>query len=329
MIRGRTPATIAGSPSLGESIDVPVGRVVQVCHPDWRGVRTSAHAFGAPVFERADFTASAEEIARNLAAGGTELLVIQGWPPGAPALARAARRQGLAVAVVSHAALTQHGTDAGEAERLSEVLDLIGEGIVAKIAFVKAGLAPVFAALGFPAHELINRVPLVEEVPLQDLGPGDHVGIFLYPYWRKNVTTQVAAAILLEAVAHVMHRPAVPWIPAAAIVEHGELPRDRFLELLGSMDLNLHVTLSECHPMTPMESYRLGVPCLVSRTSLLFRDDAELLDLTSVVELDDPAAIVRKAKALRAAAPDAVARARHSLARLDVEAAARWEAFVG
>jgi hypothetical protein len=303
-------------------------RVVQFCHPDWRGVRASAAAFGAPVLERTDLAADANDLVARLAANGTERIVIQGWPPGAAALATAAHRRGLRVAAVSHAALTQHGTDAGEADRVSEVLDLARTGAVDRVGFVKAGLAPVFVALGYPAYELINRVPKMPTVIRVDLGAGDHVGIFLFPYWRKNVTTQLAAAMLLGATAHVMQRPDVRYLPQDRIVEHGELAHDRFLPLLGSMGLNLHVTLSECHPMTPMESYGLGVPCLISRTSRLFGDDADLLDLTSVIELDDPQAIAHKAATLRAEATEAVTRARASLARLDVAAAARWDAFV-
>jgi hypothetical protein len=291
-------------------------------------VRTSAVAFGAPVLERANLAVDANALVAQLAASGTEQIVIQGWPPGAAVLATAADRRGLRVASVSHAALTQHGTDGGEAERLSEVLDLNRTGVVDRVGFVKAGLAPFFVALGYPAHELINRVPKMPAVSRDNLGAGDHIGIFLFPHWRKNVTTQVAAATLLGATAHVMQRPDVRYLPRKRIVEHGELPRDRFLQLLGSMGLNLHVTLSECHPMTPMESYGLGVPCLVSRTSRLFGDDPDLLALTSVIELDNPQAIAPKAAALQAEATEAVTRARASLARLDVEAAARWDDFV-
>ena len=308
---------------------IPKGeRVVQFCHPQWRGVRTATHAFGASVVELADLAPPARDLATRLASAGTERIVIQGWPPGAEALARHAHRAGLAVAVVSHASLAQHGTDAGEAERVSEVLDLIGEGIVDRIGFVKRGLAEAFTAMGHPAHPLTNRLPHLPAVKPNDFGPGDHVGVFVHPYWRKNVTTQIAAAMILGATAHVMHRPAVRYLPHNRIVEHGELPRERFLAALAGVDINLHVTLSECHPMTPMESYLLGVPCLISRTSSLFTDDPEFLALTSVVELDDPQRIAETAKVLADARQDAVPRAVASLRRMDTAAAGAWAAFV-
>ena len=79
--------------------------------------------------------------------------------------------------------------------------------------------------------------------------------------------------------------------------------------------------------MIPIESYLLGVPCLISRTSSLFTDDPEFLALTSVVELDDPQRIADGAKALDEARHEAVTRAVASLRRVDAEAAGAWAAF--
>ena len=46
--------------TLWEVPEVPDG-VLQVCHPDWRGVRSSAVAFGDPVLEASDFAARNED----------------------------------------------------------------------------------------------------------------------------------------------------------------------------------------------------------------------------------------------------------------------------
>jgi hypothetical protein len=313
-----------------ESIaDLPASsRVVQVCHPDWRGVRTSAEAFAAPVLALQNLGTAAPLVIERLHSAGTQRLVIQGWPPGAAQLARAASRSGIAVGAVSHSSLAQHGTDAGEAEAVSAVLDLAADGVVDRVGFVKQGLAEAFAAMGYRAYHLSNRLPTLPEVLPVGLGAGDHVGVFFHPYWRKNVTTQVAAAMILGATAHVMHRPVVPYLPAGRVVAHGELSRDRFLGLLSGVGLNLHVTLSECHPMTPMESYLLGVPCLVSRTSALFTDDPDLLAATTVAELDDPVIIAARARELRSARDEIVPRAVASLRRSDAAARSAWDAFV-
>jgi glycosyltransferase involved in cell wall biosynthesis len=54
------------------------------------------------------------------------------------------------------------------------------------------------------------------------------------------------------------------------------------LSWMAKMDLNLYVTLSECSPMTPLESISLGVPCIVGPTTTFF-DDSPLLRSTLVV----------------------------------------------
>lgn len=320
VLRGRRQSPTVAFP--------PGTPVVQVCHPQWRGVRAATYAFRTPVFEAADLAVTGAEVARAARDAGVERLVIQGWPPGAATLARALKAAGVAVGAVSHASLAQHGTDAGEAERVAEVLDLAREGVIDRVGFVKHGLAEVFRHLGYDTHELLNRVPEVSSVVPDDLGPGRHVGVMLDPYWRKNVTTQVAAALLLGATAHLIRMPTVSWLPEERVIAHGELPAERFLPLLAGVELNLHVTLSECHPITPMESYLLGVPCLVSRTSVLFEDDPDLLELTSVAELDNPSRIAAAAERLIAHRDEAVRRARASLAALDRRAAQAWAAFV-
>ena len=93
------------------------------------------------------------------------------------------------------------------------------------------------------------------------------------------------------------------------------------------MTVNLHVTLAESHPVTPMESYLLGVPCLISPTSDLFADDPELRGLTTVDSIDDPVAIATAARRLLDSTATAVSRAHEALQRADAHAAAAWREF--
>ena len=49
------------------------------------------------------------------------------------------------------------------------------------------------------------------------------------------------------------------------IIEHGKnLTHDRFLQVLGSMDLNLYMSYSESWGLVAYESEALGVPCINS-----------------------------------------------------------------
>ncbi len=303
--------------------------VVALCHPEWRGVRAAAYSFRVPVIETPDAAPYAAELAKALARAGVLTLVVQGFPPGAGRLLEQAKALGLRTRLVLHSSPTQHGAEAGEARVAEQALALTRAGTIGRLGFVKEGVAEALAALGHDAAYVPNRVPELPAFEPRDLGEGLHVGVFAEPFWRKNVATQILAAGLLGAErVHVMRKPDVGYLEGLRIVEHGELPWEDFVRLQASVGLNLYVSLSECQPLTPVESYVAGVPCLASRTSALFRDDPELWDLTTVTELDNPAAIAAAARRLLDRKDEAVPAARGSLERWDADAAARWEAFV-
>jgi hypothetical protein len=311
-------------------VEIPVGDidVLQVCHPDWRGVRSSALAFGDPVLESSDLADVVPHI-EELTARGTRTVVIQGWPAGSRTFAEAASNAGMSVLTVFHSSPAQHGVDGGESEAVTEMFALAAEGAVSRVGTVKAGVVDAYRAIGCDVVHIPNRPPHIDAVDPVDVPAGTNVGVFLFPMWRKNVTTQVLAGMENGWRPYVMLDPDVGYIPSDALVATGELPRDEFLRTKAAMDITMNVTLSECHPMMPMESYRLGVPCLISRTSDLFTDDQELLALTSVTESDDPSAIARAAKELLENRDRAVSLATASLDRLDVAATTAWMAFTG
>jgi len=302
--------------------------VLQVCHPDWRGVRSAALAFGDPVLESADLS-QLVELVGDIAAAGASTIVIQGWPPGASPFAEAASRAGIDVLTVFHSSPAQHGVDGGEAEAVAEMFQLQTSGVTRGVATVKAGTAEAYRAVGFDVTHLPNRVPEVDDVEPAVVSEGTNVGIFLHPMWRKNVTTQILAAHQLGWTPFVMDDPKVPYLSRTDLTILGELPRSEFLAIQAAMDITLNVTFSECHPMMPMESYRLGVPCLMSRTSDLFADDPELYEMTSIDRSDDPGAIARAANSLLDRSDEAVARANTALDRLDERAASIWLSFTG
>ena len=315
--------------SVGEWANA-TGNVLSLCHPDWRGVREAAYSHQGPVLETHDAAEDSAGIIEAMKQASLSVLVVQGFPPGSSELLRSAQRGGLSTRVVLHSSMAQHGTDPGESEVADTVMRLAAEGVINKVGFVKKGQAEAFTALGHTAHYVPNGVP--ELAPFEPLALGDdglQVGIFAEPLWRKNVTTQLGAiALLAPARAHLMTMPTNTYLSDLEVVEHGELPYAEFVRLQGSVDLNLNVSLSECHPMSPLESYLAGVPCLMSRTSDLFKSDAQLWELTTVGEADNPSAIAAAATALVAKRHEAVDRAQHWMTSFDPIAKSLWEDFV-
>jgi hypothetical protein len=303
--------------------------VVVVCHPDWRGVRTAAYAFREPTVECHDLERWGEDIIDEMRSASVVTVVVHGFPPGAAGFIRSAHSAGIGTRVVLHSSMAQHGAEAGEAAVADEVLGLAANGSLDRVGFVKAGLAESFTALGFSASYVPNRAPNLPAVEPLDLGAGPNVGIFAEPFWRKNVVTQLGAVGLLEgATAHVMRRPDVGYLDHLRLVDHGEVPWDEFISLQASMDVNLYVTLSECHPLSPIESYQTGVPALMSRTSDVFRSDARLWNLTTVEIADDPLEIARATSRLLDHRDEAIDLAQAWIEIADVSAAERWHDFV-
>jgi hypothetical protein len=303
--------------------------VIQVCHPDWRGVRTVAYGFDTPVVECDDLTRWSGDLLAEIKEADVELVVIQGWPPGSGRFVDLLHREGVHTACVLHSSPAQHGAEGGEAMVVDEILDLGSRGILDAVGMAKSGVHAAFTALGFEVAHVPNRVPVLPDFERLDLGPGINVGVFAEPLWRKNLVTQLMAVASFEdGRAHVMRKPAVSYLDGLDITEHGELPWERFIAVQSSVDLNLYVTLSECHPSTPQESYLAGVPCLLSRVSSVFRDDSVLWDLTSVDEADNPATIAKGAARLLEAKDEAVERARSWMTEADRRGAEAWVRFV-
>ena len=328
------PATPPPPPVLSfdswEALAASNESVVQICHPDWRGVRTATYSFDSPVVEVSDAQHWTDSILDKMRGASVGTLVVQGFPPGSEHLLRAARSRGIETRCLLHSSPTQHGAEASEAAVVDTVLELLREGIIGRVGFAKEGVAEAFGALGFPVSYVPNRVPRISTLSPMDLGTDRlNVGVFAESFWRKNVVTQLCAVALLpNARAHVMQRPAARYLDGLEMVEHGELAWPEFVRLQGSVDLNLYVTLSECQPLTPLESYAAGVPCLFSRTSVLFRDDRELWELTTVDEADNPRAIAVAAQRLLEDAEGAVERAKSWMEAFDRRAADRWRAFI-
>ncbi len=318
------------SASSVDPFELPHGdiAVLQVCHPDWRGVRSSALAFRDPVLESADLAGLVPHI-EELRSLGVRTIAIQGWPPNAGLFAKAASAAGIEVLAVFHSSPAQHGVDGGESEAVFEMLTLLEKRSISRVGTVKAGLVDAFGSIGYDLVHVPNRPPDIRPVEPIAVPAGVNAGVFLFPMWRKNVTTQVLACMENGWRPFVMHDPGAPYLPEGAFVVSGELGADEFLRTEAAMDITLNVTLSECHPMMPMEAYRMGIPCLISTTSDLFGDDEELVGLTTVTEADNPSAIAKAASHLLGNKDRAVLLANQSLDRLDEVAKAKWLAFTG
>lgn len=169
-----------------------------------------------------------------------------------------------------------------------------------KIGFAKKGFALAYEQLfGTRCFELIYKNP--EPVKgLKKYTDGKiHIGVLVNNSFRKNFHTQVMAALMIEnAVIHVADASELGYLDAAGrIVAHGSLEHAAFIQTLGSMDINLHVTFSEASGgQVCSESISQGVPCISGYTSSFFDYNEELKQMLIPAGSDDPYLIYLKIK---------------------------------
>ena len=63
------------------------------------------------------------------------------------------------------------------------------------------------------------------------------------------------------------------------------LSREELLKRMAKNTVNLYVTFTECSPMIPLESFELGVPCIIGNNTDFFTN-SELEELVVVKEED-------------------------------------------
>jgi hypothetical protein len=140
---------------------------------------------------------------------------------------------------------------------------------IRQFGFVKEGLAEVFAKLyGFDCfHQPLNPPLLPENLDKIKLDPNKiHIGVFGADTFNKNLHNQVIHALMFEnVVVHVLDKTIFTYLGMdERIIGHGKnLPREQFLSILCSMDLNLYMSFNESWGLVTFESEALGVPCLV------------------------------------------------------------------
>jgi glycosyltransferase involved in cell wall biosynthesis len=136
---------------------------------------------------------------------------------------------------------------------------------ISRVGFVKEGLAEVFTKLfDLDCYQQPLNPPIIpKEIKKIELDKTKiHVGVFGADTFNKNLHNQVIHALMIdEVVVHVLDKSIFKYLGKEdRIVEHGEnLPREQFLSILGSMDMNLYMSFNESWGLVAKESEAMGV----------------------------------------------------------------------
>ena len=141
---------------------------------------------------------------------------------------------------------------------------------ISRFGFVKEGLAEVFTKLyDFDCyHQPLNPPIIPEGLKKIELDKTKiHVGVFGADTFNKNLHNQVIHSLMIEnVIVHVLDKSVFQYLAMdERIVEHGKnLPREQFLAILGSMDINLYMSFNESWGLVAKESEALGVKTIHS-----------------------------------------------------------------
>ena len=136
---------------------------------------------------------------------------------------------------------------------------------ISRFGFVYEGMAEVFSKLyDLDCYQQPLNPPIIpKEIKKIELDKTKlHIGVFGADTFNKNLHNQVIHALMIdEVVVHVLDKSIFKYLGKEdRIVEHGkDLPREKFLSILGSMDLNLYMSFNESWGLVAKESEAMGV----------------------------------------------------------------------
>ncbi|MET0370818.1 MAG: hypothetical protein ABW039_05505 [Sphingobium sp.] len=285
---------------------------VAIYVPRWHGVAASTRALfdqSLPVPEGHDSHPDditrddIEEYAQILVEAGVRHLIISGGDLFNLQIIEAATRLApqLRVDMLWHSNFLQMN-EPHDWNLLRHWLAALQDGTVTRIGVVKEGLEQWFQRIGIDSVFIPNVVPFdidkVQPTPVDDV-----VGIWLSgsSSYRKlphamllalrNVPGVTLMGSGLDAQAQRMVQDL--RLPFRELSPK-PLPQSKLHARMRKTGLSLYVTISECSPMLPLESFGLGVPCLVGPSSHLFVRNKLLSDALIVRRPESPTEIADK-----------------------------------
>lgn len=195
-----------------------------------------------------------------------------------------------------------HGSHAlfvnyNEQSFLEDLLQLQKRGIVHSIGFFKSAMADFYLAKGYNAKLLMNDVNIKDKDDYKKNKEDKRLKIGLYSSgdrWEKNTYNQLSAcAMVKDAYIDIIPETklATSFCKLMSIKTVTDdapmsLKRKHLLRRMANNDVNLYVTFTECSPMIPLESFGLGVPCIIGNNTDYFKN-SKLNDLVVVKEEDN------------------------------------------
>lgn len=175
------------------------------------------------------------------------------------------------VEILYHGGLAEINQNKKKQILMGKILEFAKQRKFKKLYVIKEGLDKLFNKISAIESERITptlRIP--ENLNIERFNDGKvHIGIFGNSSYNKNRHTQVAAAAMIDnSVIHIIGENEFQYlINPKRVICHNQLNRKAFLEILGSMHINLYCSYSESWGQVILESIALNVPCIAGNNS--------------------------------------------------------------
>lgn len=247
-----------------------------------------------------------DHIAQYIVNSGIKLVIFSAFSVGWDLLIKEIHRRDpkIVVKVLWHGSLALNVEDY-DWYMFETLLRYLTAGEIQSLGLVKKSLYDFLKQKGYPVEFVANSVILSDElrhaVPKPASNAPLRIGLMASgDRWVKNFHNQLAAASLFP-------NAVVSCIPlnfkTVILSKHfginltgsyTSVPRQEMLKLLGSNDINLYATFTECAPLLPLESLEMGVPCLTGSNHHYWQG-TELEKYLVVDRVDDCIEIYQKA----------------------------------
>ena len=295
----------------------PEIQVLAACVPRWRGVTASTLAiFDNVVFfpgnaEREPGAIQAEEIeafSQAIADKAPRHFIVSG---GDAFMQKVAQRLGeiapaIEIHLLWHSNFLQLG-DGHDAALLMDWITLCRSKRVKGILTVRKHFDDYLRSLGVSSQYLPNVIASRDSGQAER--PPGHgrksVGIWLSgsSEYRKRPQAVLFAARLLQSRGFVIQAAGIgpEGVELAralglnsGVMSAAPLPRDEMMQRMSETDVTAYVTISECAPMLPLESWSVGVPAIIGPSCRYYEENTFLRTALVVENPSSPVEIADK-----------------------------------
>ncbi|MBL4806333.1 MAG: hypothetical protein JKY31_03490 [Rhodobacteraceae bacterium] len=271
-------------------------RVLHIFNADWHGIRAAAaYAPGQKlaISERDGLDGEAiRHIFGILSHYRIEHIIFQGYSQVAASLCQSIHRQfgsSIRINVVTHVTSAQF-ENAFEIEMQALLLQQKDRGLISRLGSVKPRFNDVIPE--YWPSTIINFGPNLGEITAQMQKIDGAIFVPIENSWRKNLYTNMLAAQRCTQVKSIYAINFPSGLEKICTLDKLRLTSFKhgadLFGFMASMEAQMNVTLAECQPMTQLESFAVGTPCLTGPLRVAEFADDPLIALCEVDILDSP-----------------------------------------